>query len=113
MTSCSGRGTRIGSGALGAVWSIPAETLRPHLYPTRVQCGRSAQRHHHTGRRGLDIPPGSGRTWSGFSACWQLAPIRPRVAERISFDEVAEAHRRLEADGLQGKLVLCPNLRPP
>jgi NADPH:quinone reductase-like Zn-dependent oxidoreductase len=36
--------------------------------------------------------------------------IRPRVAERISFDEVAEAHRRLEADGLEGKLVLCPDL---
>ena len=36
--------------------------------------------------------------------------IRPRVAERISFAEVAEAHRRLEAGGLQGKLVLCPNL---
>jgi NADPH:quinone reductase-like Zn-dependent oxidoreductase len=37
--------------------------------------------------------------------------IRPRVAERISFDEVAEAHRRLEAGGLQGKLVLCPDLK--
>jgi NADPH:quinone reductase-like Zn-dependent oxidoreductase len=36
--------------------------------------------------------------------------IRPRVAERISFDEVAEAHRRLEAGGLEGKLVLCPGL---
>ena len=34
--------------------------------------------------------------------------IRPRVAERISFDEVADAHRRLEAGGLEGKLVLCP-----
>jgi len=39
-------------------------------------------------------------------------PIRPRVAERISFDEVAEAHRRLEAGGLEGKLVLCPDLKP-
>src|SRR5262249_51994148 len=44
--------------------------------------------------------------------------IRPRVAERISFDGVAEAHRRLEAGGLDGKLVLCPDLpsrrdRPP
>jgi NADPH:quinone reductase-like Zn-dependent oxidoreductase len=38
--------------------------------------------------------------------------IRPRVAERISFDEVAEAHRRLEAGGLEGKLVLCPDLPP-
>jgi NADPH:quinone reductase-like Zn-dependent oxidoreductase len=37
--------------------------------------------------------------------------IRPRVGERISFDEVAEAHRRLEAGGLQGKLVLCPDLK--
>ena len=36
--------------------------------------------------------------------------IRPRVAERISFDKVAEAHRRLEAGGLAGKLVLCPDL---
>jgi NADPH:quinone reductase-like Zn-dependent oxidoreductase len=34
--------------------------------------------------------------------------IRPRVAERISFEEVAEAHRRLEAGGLEGKIVLCP-----
>jgi NADPH:quinone reductase len=39
--------------------------------------------------------------------------IQPRVAERISFDEVAEAHRRLEAGGLEGKLVLCPDLRSP
>ena len=38
--------------------------------------------------------------------------IRPRVAERISFDAVAEAHRRLEAGGLEGKLVLCPDLPP-
>ena len=36
--------------------------------------------------------------------------IRPRIAERISFGEVAEAHRRLEAGGLEGKLVLCPAL---
>src|SRR5262245_48115035 len=36
--------------------------------------------------------------------------IRPRVAERISFDQVADAHRRLEAGGLDGKLVLCPDL---
>jgi hypothetical protein len=36
--------------------------------------------------------------------------IRPRVAERISFDEVAAAHRRIEAGGLEGKLVLCPDL---
>jgi NADPH:quinone reductase len=38
--------------------------------------------------------------------------IRPRVAERISFHEVVEAHRRLEAGGLEGKLVLCPDLPP-
>ena len=37
--------------------------------------------------------------------------IRPRVAERISFDEVAEAHRHIEQGGLEGKLVLCPDLR--
>lgn len=36
--------------------------------------------------------------------------IRPRILERIAFDRVAEAHRLLEAGGLQGKLVLCPGL---
>jgi len=36
--------------------------------------------------------------------------IRPSVAERIPFEEVADAHRRLEAGGLEGKLVLCPDL---
>ena len=35
--------------------------------------------------------------------------IRPRVAERISFDKVVEAHGRVEAGGLEGKLVLCPD----
>jgi NADPH:quinone reductase len=39
--------------------------------------------------------------------------IQPRVAERISLDEVAEAHRRLEAGDLEGKLVLCPDLPSP
>ncbi len=34
--------------------------------------------------------------------------IKPKVAERISFEEVANAHRRLEAGGVAGKLVLCP-----
>ncbi|WP_114946663.1 medium chain dehydrogenase/reductase family protein [Microvirga calopogonii] len=36
--------------------------------------------------------------------------IRPHVAERISFDEITEAHRRLEAGSLAGKLVLCPDV---
>jgi NADPH:quinone reductase-like Zn-dependent oxidoreductase len=40
----------------------------------------------------------------------ETGAIRPRVADRISFDEVGEAHRRLEAGGLDGKLVLCPDL---
>lgn len=35
--------------------------------------------------------------------------IRPRVAERISFDDVIDAHRRLETGGLEGKIVLCPD----
>lgn len=34
--------------------------------------------------------------------------IEPRVARRISFEEVADAHRELETGGLQGKIVLCP-----
>jgi len=35
--------------------------------------------------------------------------IEPQVAERISFDGVAVAHRQLEAGGLEGKIVLCPS----
>lgn len=34
--------------------------------------------------------------------------LRPRIAERISLGQVARAHGRLEAGGLDGKLVLCP-----
>jgi NADPH:quinone reductase-like Zn-dependent oxidoreductase len=34
--------------------------------------------------------------------------IRPNVADRISFEGVADAHRQLEAGSLEGKLVLCP-----
>jgi NADPH:quinone reductase-like Zn-dependent oxidoreductase len=34
--------------------------------------------------------------------------IEPKVAERIALDQVPDAHRRLEAGGLEGKLVLCP-----
>ncbi len=36
--------------------------------------------------------------------------IHPEVAARIPFEAVAEAHRKLEAGGLEGKLVLCPEL---
>jgi NADPH:quinone reductase-like Zn-dependent oxidoreductase len=35
--------------------------------------------------------------------------IAPCVAERISFQGVADAHRRLEEGGLDGELVLCPD----
>ncbi len=34
--------------------------------------------------------------------------IRPRIAERIGLDDVATAHRKLEAGGLTGKIILCP-----
>jgi NADPH:quinone reductase-like Zn-dependent oxidoreductase len=35
--------------------------------------------------------------------------IRPRVAERIGLDAVADAHTRIEQGGLEGKIVLVPN----
>ena len=38
--------------------------------------------------------------------------IRPQVAARIPFEEVVDAHRRIEAGGLEGKLVLCPDQSP-
>jgi hypothetical protein len=34
--------------------------------------------------------------------------IHPRVAERIGFDEVADAHRRIEAGGLDGQARTVP-----
>jgi len=34
--------------------------------------------------------------------------IQPRVAGRVSFDQIADAHRRIESGALDGKLVLCP-----
>jgi len=34
--------------------------------------------------------------------------LHPRIADRITLDQVADAHRRLEAGGLTGKLILCP-----
>lgn len=36
--------------------------------------------------------------------------VHPSVAKRIPFAEVAEAHRMVEAGGLDGKIVLCPDL---
>jgi NADPH:quinone reductase len=35
--------------------------------------------------------------------------IKPRIAERIALDAVAQAHIRIEQGGLEGKLVLIPN----
>ena len=35
--------------------------------------------------------------------------IKPRVAERIGLDAVADAHVRIERGGLEGKIVLVPN----
>jgi NADPH2:quinone reductase len=35
--------------------------------------------------------------------------IRPRIADRIGLDAVAEAHARIERGGLDGKIVLLPN----
>ena len=46
-------------------------------------------------------------------ALLESGAIRPRIAERISFEEVADAHRRLEEGRLTGKLVLVPDLPAP
>jgi cytochrome c len=43
-------------------------------------------------------------------ALGEVGAIRPRVSERIPFNKVADAHRRLESGGLDGRLVLCPDL---
>jgi NADPH:quinone reductase-like Zn-dependent oxidoreductase len=34
--------------------------------------------------------------------------IHPRIAERIGLADVADAHRRIEKGGLDGKIVICP-----
>lgn len=45
---------------------------------------------------------------AGLFELLKQGKITPKVAERISFDQVPDAHKRLEAGGLEGKLVLCP-----
>ncbi len=35
--------------------------------------------------------------------------IKPRVAERIALEAVADAHARIEQGGLEGKIVFLPN----
>jgi NADPH2:quinone reductase len=37
--------------------------------------------------------------------------VKPHVAKRISFADVLEAHREVEAGGLEGKIILCPELQ--
>jgi len=34
--------------------------------------------------------------------------IKPKIAQRIGLDDIATAHRRIEAGGLSGKIILCP-----
>lgn len=34
--------------------------------------------------------------------------IKPRVADRIGLEGVPDAHRRIEAGGLDGKIIICP-----
>lgn len=41
-------------------------------------------------------------------ALLERGEIDPRVGERIGFEAVADAHRRLERGGVQGKIVLIP-----
>jgi len=50
---------------------------------------------------------------SGVEYTVAAGAMRPQISERISFDQVADAHHRLEGGGLDGKLVLCPDLPSP
>ena len=79
-------------------------TIRRHVYPW--------VRRRPPFVMGYDVVGEIDQLGDGVSGFGLLATgaIRPRIAERISFDEVVEAHRRLEAGGLEGKLVLCPEL---
>ena len=38
--------------------------------------------------------------------------IRPRIELQIGLDGVADAHRRLEAGGMTGKIIICPPVAP-
>jgi len=38
--------------------------------------------------------------------------LSPHIAQRIQLEDVADAHRRLEAGGLDGKLVIVPSVGP-
>ena len=42
----------------------------------------------------------------GVSGVLRDTPWRPRIAARLPLSQTAEAHRRLEAGGVRGRLVL-------
>jgi NADPH:quinone reductase-like Zn-dependent oxidoreductase len=88
-----------------ALWSWIA-----HLYLQRLSPGGKRVRGYSINVMRAQHPRWFKEDLARLLDMLEMRQIRPRVAERISFDQVAEAHRRLEAGGLDGKLVLCPDL---
>ncbi len=80
------------------------------LYLWRWSAGGKRARFYSINAMRLQHPAWFRQDLGGLLALLAEGAIQPRVAARISMDQVAEAHRRLEAGGLEGKLVLCPDL---
>jgi NADPH:quinone reductase-like Zn-dependent oxidoreductase len=81
---------------VGSLWKWVSEGKRSRLYSINVMRAR------HPAWFTTDLEQLFGMLAS--------RAIQPHVAERISFDDVVDAHRRVEAGGLEGKLLLCPEL---
>ena len=69
------------------------------------------------------FPPAGGSLWQGVPRHKPLSvgvvlldlvpyPSEDMIARPVFFDRIAEAHRRIEAGGLDGKLILCPERSP-
>jgi NADPH:quinone reductase len=88
------------------MWRVALWYLRVMLW-NRWPNGKRARFYSITSYR--DKHPAHFREDLGQLFAWLAdGTIRPRVAERLGLADVPDAHRRLEAGGLDGKLVLVP-----
>ena len=110
--ACVRRGGRL----IGFGFSQPilsgVSTLKLGYWLLRLQCwnllpnGRSAKFYSITALR-KDHPEWYLADLEKLFVLLSQGWIHPRIAERIGLSDVPEAHRRIEAGGLDGKIVIC------
>ncbi|MEM6930339.1 MAG: zinc-binding dehydrogenase [Myxococcota bacterium] len=102
-----GRFVGIGTaGASGPLAAIVAFVRLMVLYPWLPDGRRSGL--YSIGRDRKRDPGAFRRDLEGLFRLLEQGTISPEIAEELALDQVAEAHARLEAGGIRGKLVLRP-----